>query len=199
MRPHFANKSHTSNKMNACMKRGAAAALELTMRHAMMALVPGLGTGIHDSLSHAAHQPRPPSPTRAAAAAGASCRHRGRVMQGIPFHPTHNTCIHCPMNRRAAPPWMMGGRAKKQKDWQCSTEASHVIPQRTTSSAQASLASEIGREPAYSHWFDRTTHKSYFLWYIKSKIKLGRLQIIGLKWQSIIIPASHPKAKQPCA
>ena len=67
-----------------------------------------------------------------------------------------------PYEQEGSPsPWMGAGQ-KKQKDWQCSTEASHVIPQRTTSSAQASLASEIGREPAYSHWFDRTTKKYYF-------------------------------------
>ncbi len=59
---------------------------------------------------------------------------------------------------------LRGGSDEKGQSWgkspwatkQYVTWGSRVIPQRTTNRAQASLASEIGREPAFSGWFERT-------------------------------------------
>jgi hypothetical protein len=51
-------------------------------------------------------------------------------------------------------------RAKKRdtekKSKQYSIRGSRVIPQRTTNRTQSSLSSEIGREPEFSGWYDRT-------------------------------------------
>ena len=37
----------------------------------------------------------------------------------------------------------------------CSTEASHILTDYTTSSARRSLTSEIGRDRVYFTWYDR--------------------------------------------
>ncbi len=49
-----------------------------------------------------------------------------------------------------------GALEKHPREKQYVTRGSRVIPQRTTSRAQVSLASEIGRELAFSDWFERT-------------------------------------------